>query len=72
MARVRFLVRPGQIRSRNDGDFHYVGAADLARLYGLPLGSWRVYDPRTDRNTTLPVLRPRFSGYYELPGGPDA
>lgn len=31
----RFAVHPAWIESRNDGDWHYISAAALARLYEL-------------------------------------
>ena len=35
MGEIKYAVYPGMIRSRNDGDWHYVGAAQLIRLYGV-------------------------------------
>lgn len=68
MAEVRYLIYPGYVQSRNDGDVHYVGVYALARLYGLAPSQWRTYNPDTDRRSTLPVLGPRFDGNYTLPG----
>lgn len=31
----KYAIHPGWIRSKNDGDWHYIGAAALARLYEL-------------------------------------
>lgn len=32
---VRFCVQPGYVRSKSDGDIHYVNFADLCRLYNI-------------------------------------
>lgn len=34
---ARYLLVPGLVTSRTDGQVHHVGASDLARLYGLIL-----------------------------------
>ena len=35
---MRIFLHPGMIISANDGQWHYVGAVELARLYHLRLG----------------------------------
>lgn len=35
MTAPRYLLCPGYVRSRTDGDRHHVGADQLARLYGV-------------------------------------
>jgi len=31
-----FILHPGHVRSKTDGQWHYVGARRLADLYGVP------------------------------------
>ena len=62
----RFLVCPGYVHSRNDGDRHWISADRLIDLYGV--------DPRecviANRGLTwadeksLIRLTPRYSGHY--------
>lgn len=68
----KYLVIGGKVKSRSDGDIHYVNAAQLARLYHVypaecifeeekypePIGVAR------SRRTDLIVLRPREDGNY--------
>lgn len=68
MMAVEYLIAAGRVRSQHDGDVHYISAPNLARLYGLLQGQWRIYDPVTDRHSDLPVLGPRFDGNYSLAG----
>jgi len=35
MIRKKYAIFPGAIRSKSDGDFHWVGYAELIRLHGL-------------------------------------
>jgi hypothetical protein len=32
---VKFVLHPGFVRSKNDGQHHFIGVAELARLYEL-------------------------------------
>lgn len=68
-----YLVKPGYIRSRSDGDEHYISFHQLCDLYGvspaeclnLEMADMHGYSPDYFKNT--PVLTPRFDGKYELP-----
>lgn len=69
MTSVRYVLHPGYIRSKNDGDRHFIGGPRLARLYGVSLldcvyGDVPTYTPREGDIH----LRPRFNGDYQLPG----
>lgn len=76
--RLKWVVFPGRVRSRTDGDEHYVGAAQLMRLYGVrpqecmvadPVGSRAVYAATVrdaDRLGLVPLV-PRGDGNYTLP-----
>lgn len=61
---IKYLINPGWIRSRSDGDLHYIDARALVRLYGVPSGQWRLLKPDKDKGTTLPILGPRTDGRY--------
>lgn len=74
----RFLLDPGHVTSAVDGQLRYVGAADLARLHGVPLEACLVlpdgydFDAAEERSRMLarakrdglPVLAPRADGAY--------
>ena len=80
---ARYLLCPGLVRSRVDGDLHFVDAGRLAWLYGvrreeclvLPplqcgaLGADRVRTELIDRvvRGELVALRPRADGRYSPP-----
>lgn len=61
----RYLVCPGHVTSRNDGERHYVGPGALMKLYGVNprecviQGSFGL-----EGAGKLKVLRPRFDGNY--------
>lgn len=48
---IRFVLHPGLIHSRNDGDLHKITAPQLAQLYGVRLSECIVVDP--DRPETV-------------------
>lgn len=68
----KYVLCPGFVRSRNDGDRHWISAPELARLYGVPIRECDVWDSR--RPETLMglkaegrvFLRPRADGNYEM------
>ncbi len=46
------MLHPGVVRSVHDGERHYIGGAQLARLYGvLPVDEVVTYDPLNPTHT---------------------
>jgi hypothetical protein len=70
---MTYILCPGYVRSKNDGQIHYVGAKKLADLYRVNFRDCRVL--REDRLSTVPpdgiYLHPRYDGDYALPGSED-
>lgn len=81
-----YLLCPGWVTSRTDGQDHHVGADDLARLYGVPMSECVVLPDghsvmtkhtrgqllaRVDAGD-LVALRPRHDGDYRLPQSANA
>lgn len=77
---ARYLLCPGLVRSRVDGQVHHIGADQLARLYGvsmaeclvMPLQRPEHHYIRTAllnlvRQGELIALHPRYDGAYTLP-----
>lgn len=64
----KYLVVPGFVISKNDGDRHWVSAQQLCRLYGVnPRECEVVTHPENYRGDDSPtVLRPRYDGDYRL------
>lgn len=76
-----YLLCPGWVTSQADGQDHYLAAADLARLYGVPMSECVVlpgalaFHSRYTRGQLLArvdagdlvALRPRHDGDYRLP-----
>ena len=75
---ARYVLMPGYVVSKNDGDRHYVSAAQLAFLYKVDMRDCYIYNPdnyRTEsefrmaqeRMADLIKLAPRYDGDYTLP-----
>lgn len=74
---ARYLLCPGPVHSRVDGQVHHVGAAELMRLYGakpaecvvMPSGPGGLLDWALGclERGELIALHPRFDGEYRLP-----
>lgn len=66
--RVRYIVHPGTVMSRNDRDRHFISAPRLAALYGVR--DYVVVDDDRPGFRAEPGdvhLYPRFDGDYRLP-----
>lgn len=78
---ARYLLCPGPVASRNDGDVHHVSPAQIANLYGVspqdclvlpperpgkPCGLRRWVLEAVERGDLI-ALHPRFDGDYRLP-----
>jgi hypothetical protein len=66
---VKYALCPGYVRSKTDGDLHYISAPRLAQLYGVQMSECIVYTPereRTERMDDLVFLQPRYHGDYSL------
>jgi len=65
---VRYVLHPGYVTSRNDGQRHYIGITQLARLYGLDIRAPNVViDDGRPGLSALPDdvhLYPRYNGNY--------
>ena len=72
MTQPRYALHPGFVRSAGDGQEHYVGVHDLARLYRLRQGEyvrWDDQDPSSYLGRdprAFAHLWPDSSGRYEL------
>lgn len=75
--KAKYVICTGFVRSRTDGQEHYVGPMQLIRLYGVkdaeceihePASGWTISDfmAAEKRQQGLPRLRPRFDGNYDL------
>ena len=63
---MRYILFPGWIISRTDGDRHYIDADRLAKLYGLKLGqdcSIIGFDFKSEDDDVH--LHPRYDGDYK-------
>ncbi len=78
---ARYLLCPGLVRSRTDGDRHYVSARQLAHLYGVSMDECLVLPNDNEwasrmksryllARTDLIHLMPRSNGDYTLPAIP--
>ena len=73
----KYLVIGGGVKSKNDGDIHYINAQRLCELYGVnPQECVLVEENSTQhmrgydfQKQTMIVLRPRFDGNYGLVNG---
>lgn len=71
--RVKYLLCPGHVQSKTDRQYHYIGARELARLYGVSMYECEVRPERMfSRFGWRPPegaieLHPRWDGNYVLP-----
>jgi hypothetical protein len=64
---VTYVLHPGEVVSRNDGDRHYIGVGALIELYRIPRGARvRVDDGRTRWPDDAIHCRPLYSGDYPV------
>ena len=74
----RYVLCPGMVTSRTDGQRHHVGAYQLAKLYGVAPNDCLIYEPEPwwprsyheraeERHRGLIRLMPREDGDYSLP-----
>lgn len=75
MTEPKYILQPGWIVSKVDGQEHYINQSQLAALYKVPmcecvaLNSGLAADRRflAERYRNLPTLRPRHDGDYRHP-----
>ena len=80
MSTARYLLCPGLVQSQNDGQFHHIGAHQLADLFGVSMAECvTLPDHRPESRSRsmdlyarvgrgeLNVLHPRRDGNYTLP-----
>lgn len=80
--KIKYVLCPGYVTSKNDGQRHYVGYHELTNLYGVELRECVVFEPgdgwsqmRLARaiselaqdHPNAVWLRPRRDGKYTLP-----
>lgn len=74
----RYVIFPGYVQSKSDGQHHYLSALRLAFLYGVRLKDCEIYQPQNwwserhyreayERNIDAIHLVPRRDGNYTLP-----
>lgn len=74
---VKYLLCPGTIESKRDGQWHFINARQLANLYGVRLDECVISHPQgplvgirpenVEFIANLIPLHPRYSGDYTLP-----
>ncbi len=67
----KYIVCPGEVKSKSDGDLHYIGPYVLMKLYGVEPHECIIVDnPVSSAGLNWQdyvVLRPRTDGNYSLP-----
>jgi len=69
MTKKKYVIFPGWIRSKNDGDRHFIGVGALAELYQVNLSECLVYDDHMPSHfyDGLIRLHPKYNGDYTIP-----
>ena len=73
----KYVICPGMVESRTDGQRHYIGAMQLMKLYKVDPRVCEIYEPAQwwpasfyryadERHAGLIRLGPRYDGNYEL------
>jgi hypothetical protein len=74
----KYVICPGYVTSKTDGQRHYIGAMQLIRLYQVDPKECEIYEPAPwwprsyyrmieEHQQELIRLEPRFNGNYDLP-----
>ena len=75
MSDKKYALHPGYVFSKNDGDRHYIGGPELARLYGVELDECitirRHHSYIISGASRYIHLYPDYNGHYKLPEVPD-
>ena len=70
---AKYLIVPGWVTSKNDGDKHFISAERLIDLYGINPQDCRIFndDGKSHRGFIRKadeiILEPDFTGEYKLP-----
>jgi len=65
---MRYVLHPGYVTSKNDGDQHFIGGPRLAKLYGVDMRQCVFGDVPEYREQEGDVhLCPDYHGNYTLP-----
>ena len=76
----KYVICPGKVISKTDGQLHYIGPMQLMRLYGVDPRECEIHEPAPywtkshyrlaeERQRGLQRLRPSSHGNYELHNG---
>lgn len=76
---IKYVLFPGYVISQTDGDRHYIGPMQLAKLYHVDIQECTIYEPApwwTEsyyRSMSIKILGliklyPRNDGNYQVPG----
>lgn len=64
----RYVLHPGYIKSKNDGEEHFIGGPKLARLYGVDIRECVFGDMPGYQECDGDIhLWPQYNGDYSLP-----
>lgn len=69
--KLNIALCPGTIMSQNDGDIHYIGANQLASLYGLDIKKCKVIghqEASSFKSKGYLILYPQYDGDYDFLG----
>ncbi len=62
----KYLVLPGRVLSKNDQDYHFIGADQLMRLYGVSPAECIIHKERMSIPEGLIPLAPDYHGEYKV------
>lgn len=65
---IRYVIHPGYVFSKNDGQRHYINGHQLMRLYGLRPSECVIASPHYGWKAPADVIHlyPRNDGNYKL------
>lgn len=64
---MRYILHPGYIRSKNDGNLHFISANTLIGLYKVDPKLCITHDDKRYEQKSGDVhLRPRYNGNYNI------
>ncbi len=62
----KYILHPGKVQSRNDGDIHFICAEKLAELYKVDFRDCIVFNEHKTYDSKMIHLYPKYNGKYYL------
>lgn len=69
MSEIKYVLHPGYIRSKSDGDLHFIGVSQLLRLYDVKRSECIVWDVNFPERNGFSLNSPDYKHLYPKSNG---